>query len=145
MTLFFQMDLFMTLFFRITKMKIDLFIYILFLKTVTRFILVPISFPTTLHGETTRKCQTFPISGHPTYFHIRQKRRLCRNPKCLATSFTVPVPGFRFSQRRSNELTLFIFTLSLFCSDMVTQLICNSLGIQISHDSIRRLLSHIQR
>ncbi|MEY8310363.1 ISL3 family transposase [Erysipelotrichaceae bacterium 51-3] len=96
------------------------------------------------HGYSMRKCQILPIAGQTAFVHIRQKRRICRNSDCQATSFVMPSNGFKMFQQRSDQLNLAIFAISVFCSDKAAEIICRTLGIQVSHDSIRRLLSNIR-
>lgn len=95
------------------------------------------------HGYETRTCQILPIAGQTAYVHIRQRRLRCKNPDCQAVTFIVPCDGFRIFQHRSDQLNMVILAISVFCSDTQAALICRSLGIQVEHDSIRRLLSHI--
>lgn len=96
------------------------------------------------HGYSMHKCQILPIAGQTAYIHIRQKRYRCLNPECPADSFVLPSEGFKMFQHRSDQLSMAIFAISAFCSDRAAEIICRSLGIRVSHDSIRRLLSHIR-
>lgn len=96
------------------------------------------------HGYSTRKVQVLPLFGHTTYFHIRQKRYICGNDSCDAETFIQPSARFKIFQQRSDELNMVIFAISVFCSDKMAEIICRSMGINVSHDSIRRLLSKIK-
>lgn len=96
------------------------------------------------NGYSMHKCQILPIAGQTAFVHIRQKRYRCLNPECPADSFVLPSKGFRMFQHRSNQLNMTIFAISAFCSDKAAEIICRSMGIRVSHDSIRRLLSRIR-
>ena len=96
-----------------------------------------------LNGHKTRICQILPVAGMTTYVHIRSRRYVCPDQDCGCSAFR-PSEGFKTFQHRSDELNLAVFVISAFCSDVSAALICNFLGIKISHDSIRRLLSHVK-
>lgn len=96
------------------------------------------------HGYSIRTCQILPVAGQTAYVHIRQRRMRCLNPECPASTFVISSKGFRIFQHRSNQLNMAVLAVSVFCSDKAAAIICQSLGIQIEHDSIRRLLSRIQ-
>lgn len=100
------------------------------------------SLHSTPHNYSTRCCQLFPLAGKAVFLNIIQPRRKCQNPNCSHT-FIMNIPGFRVFQRRSDYLNKVILAISIFCNAKDAELICKSLGIKISHDSINRLISHI--
>ena len=90
-----------------------------------------------------RHPQWMPINGMTAYAHISLKRYICNNKECSQRTFVEQIENVRRDQHRSDLLNLVIFSISIFCSDIVTSLICKEMGILISHDSANRMLNKL--
>lgn len=90
-----------------------------------------------------RHPQWMPINGMTTYAHITLKRYICKNTKCEKRTFVEELEHVRSGQQRSDLVNLLVFAISVFCSDIVTAMICREMGIVISHDSANRMLEKI--
>ncbi len=95
------------------------------------------------NGYQERVCQIMPIGGRTAYVHIRQERFVYIDENGKKATFVRPVKGYRFNQRRSDELSVFLLAVSIFCSASITAQICQSIGIDISHDTITRIYQNI--
>lgn len=87
-----------------------------------------------------RHPQWMPVNGMTTYAHITLKRYFCKNPGCTRRTFVEQLDNVRSGQHRSDLVNLVVFAISVFCSDIVTAMICREMGILISHDSANRML-----
>ena len=90
-----------------------------------------------------RHPQWMPINGMTTYAHIELNRFRCTNADCPRKTFVEQLEHVRKDQHRSDLVNLVVFAVSVFCSDIVTSLVCGEMGIRISHDSANRLLDKI--
>lgn len=99
---------------------------------------------TRTNGWERRTCQLFPIHGFSVFLHIRQRRFKCANPHCSHYTFTLETPGFKVYQHRSDSLNIALFALSIFFSDTALSLLSRQFGLQVSRESIRNLLSHVE-
>lgn len=90
-----------------------------------------------------RHPQWMPVNGMTTYAHITLKRYICKNSACSQRTFVEQLDHVRSNQHRSDLVNLVIFAISVFCSDIVTAMICREMGISISHDSANRMLGKI--
>lgn len=90
-----------------------------------------------------RHPQWMPINGMTTYAHIALKRYICNNEECIQRTFVEQLDNARRNQHRSDLVNLVVFAISIFCSDIVTALICREMGIIISHDSANRMLNKL--
>lgn len=90
-----------------------------------------------------RHPQWMPVNGMTTYAHITLKRYFCKNSRCIQRTFVEQLDHVRSNQQRSDLVNLMIFAISIFCSDIVTAMICGEMGISISHDSANRMLEKI--
>lgn len=90
-----------------------------------------------------RHPQWMPINGMTTYAHISLKRFFCNNGECPRRTFVEQLDNVRRDQHRSDLVNLVIFAISIFCSDIVTALICKEMGILVSHDSANRMLDKL--
>ena len=90
-----------------------------------------------------RHPQWMPLNGMITYAHIALKRYVCNNKACMQRTFVEQLDHVRKNQHRSDLVNLVIFAISIFCSYIVTALICKEMGILISHDSANRMLGKI--
>lgn len=90
-----------------------------------------------------RHPQWMPLNGMTTYAHIALKRYVCNNKGCIQQTFVEQLDSVRRNQHRSDLVNLVIFAISIFCSDIATSMICEEMGIRISHDSANRMLEKI--
>ena len=95
------------------------------------------------HGKGFRHPQWMPIQGMATYAHIELNRYRCLNDSCPVKTFTEELDNVRRNQHRSDIVNTIILALSVFCSDITAALICEEMGIMVSHDSVNRILNHI--
>lgn len=98
---------------------------------------------TNVNSVNFRHPQWMPLNGMTTYAHIALKRYVCNNKACMRRTFVEQLDHVRKNQHRSDLINLVIFAISIFCSDIVTTLICKEMGILISHDSANRMLGKI--
>ena len=87
-----------------------------------------------------RHPQWMPVNGMTTYAHITLKRYICKNTARVRRTFVEQLDNVRANQHRSDLVNLVVFAISVFCSDIVTAMICREMGILISHDSANRML-----
>lgn len=93
------------------------------------------------HGTYIRKVQDLPILGKKVMLDIKAYEYECENPECLLTSFAENFDGFLNSYSRMTErLADFICTLALETSCEGCAKICRATGIQVSGDTVIRLL-----
>lgn len=96
-----------------------------------------------IHGKGFRHPQWMPIQGMTTYAHIELNRYRCLNGNCPVKTFTEELDNVRRNQHRSDLVNTVILALAVFCSDITAALICEEMGISVSHDSVNRILNHI--
>ena len=96
-----------------------------------------------IHGKGFRHPQWMPIQGMTTYAHIELNRYRCLNGICPVKTFTEELDNVRRNQHRSDIVNTVILALAVFCSDVTAALICEEMGIIVSHDSVNRILNHI--
>ena len=96
-----------------------------------------------IHGKGFRHPQWMPIQGMTTYAHIKLNRYRCLNGNCHVKTFTEELDNVRRNQHRSDLVNTVILALAVFCSDITAALICEEMGIIVSHDSVNRILNHI--
>ena len=96
-----------------------------------------------IHGKGFRHPQWMPIQGMTTYAHIELNRYSCLNGNCPVKTFTEELDNVRRNQHRSDIVNTVILALAVFCSDITAALICEEMGIIVSHDSVNRILNHI--
>lgn len=94
----------------------------------------------TVNSTSFRHPQWMPLNGMTTYAHIALKRYACKNTGCVQRTFVEQLDHVRSGQHRSDLVNLVVFAISIFCSDIVTAMICREMGILISHDSANRML-----
>lgn len=93
------------------------------------------------HGTYIRKVQDLPILGKRVMLDIKAYEYECENPDCQITSFAENFNGFLNSYSRMTErLADFICTLALETSCEGCAKICQETGIQVSGDTVIRLL-----
>lgn len=93
------------------------------------------------HGTYTRKVQDLPILGKKVMLNIKAYEYECENSECNNTSFAEHFDGFLNSYSRMTErLADFICTLALETSCEGCAKICRETGIQVSGDTVIRLL-----
>ena len=96
-----------------------------------------------IHGKGFRHPQWMPVQGMTTYAHIELNRYSCLNGNCPVKTFTEELDNVRRNQHRSDIVNTVILALAVFCSDITAALICEEMGIIVSHDSVNRILNHI--
>ena len=96
-----------------------------------------------IHGHGFRHPQWMPLQGMSTFAHIALNRYSCDNDDCPVKTFTEELDNVRRNQHRSDIVNTVILALSIFCSDVAASLICREMGINVSHDSVNRMLSQI--
>ena len=93
------------------------------------------------HGTYIRKVQDLPILGKRVMIDVKAYEYECENSECSITSFAENFDGFLNSYSRMTErLADFICTLALETSCEGCAKICRETGIQISGDTVIRLL-----
>lgn len=93
------------------------------------------------HGTYIRKVQDLPILGKRVMLDIKAYEYECENPECAITSFAENFDCFLNSYSRMTErLADFICTLALETSCEGCAKICREAGIQVSGDTVIRLL-----
>lgn len=93
------------------------------------------------HGTYIRKVQDLPILGKRVMLDVKAYEYECENSECSITSFAENFNGFLNSYSRMTErLADFICTLALETSCESCAKICRETGIQISGDTVIRLL-----
>ena len=93
------------------------------------------------HGTYIRKVQDLPILGKRVMLDVNAYEYECENSECSITSFAENFDGFLNSYSRMTErLADFICTLALETSCEGCAKICRETGIQISGDTVIRLL-----
>jgi len=97
----------------------------------------------TPHGKGFRHPQWMPVQGMTTYAHIGLNRYKCLNGNCSLETFTEDLDNVRRNQHRSDIVNTVILALSVFCSDITAAMVCEEMGIIVSHDSVNRILNHI--
>ena len=91
------------------------------------------------HSVHDRSVQWGAVRGEPCVAHIRVRRLFCDNGECPRATFTEDVAGVTGRRRYSDAVLLTIFCISVFCSCAATAKICGMIGIDVSHDTVRRL------
>lgn len=93
------------------------------------------------HSTYRRKLQDLPIFMKRVYVHLAAYRYYCHNEACSQKVFTESVNGFCGSYKRmTGRLEDFITTLALQTSCEGASRICSKLGIQVSGDTVIRIL-----
>ena len=113
------------------------------MKSVTRSCICPECNQKTnkYHGTYIRKVQDLPILGKKVMLNIKAYEYECEDSECNITSFAENFDGFLNSYSRMTErLADFICTLALETSCEGCAKICCETGIQVSGDTVIRLL-----
>lgn len=98
------------------------------------------------HGTYHRRVQDLPIFGKSVWLDITAYEYQCENPDCLNVSNVETFQGFlRYRRRMTDRCAFFICALALETSCEATADICKAMGVQVSGDTvIRMLLSRAQ-
>ena len=96
------------------------------------------------HSAQERCVQWGAVRGEPCMAHIRLHRHFCDNPECPRATFTEEVPGVTGRRRYSDAVLVTIFCISAFCSSSAAAKICRMIGIDVSHDTVRRLYDGVR-
>lgn len=93
------------------------------------------------HSTYRRKVQDLPILGKSVLLNITAYRYYCENEECTQTVFAEELEGFAGWYRRKTErLEDLIITIALNTSCEGASRICEYMGIDVSGDTIIRLL-----
>jgi transposase len=93
------------------------------------------------HGTYQRKVQDLPILGKRVVLIITAFEYYCTNVNCRATTFAEDYSGFLGrSKRMTGRLEDFLVMLSLEMNCEGASAICREMGIQVSGDTLIRLL-----
>ena len=88
-----------------------------------------------------RKIQDLPILGKTVYIHLTAYRYYCHNAKCQQKVFCETIDGFfGFKKRMTERLEDFVITLTLNTSCEGASRVCESIGINISGDTLIRMV-----
>ena len=100
------------------------------------------------HGTYLRKVQDLPILGKSTYLYITAHEYVCNNEECSKVTFVEDFNGFlSYYGRMTERCADFICTLAMETSCEGCSRICRAMNLQISGDSVIRLLTkryHLQ-
>jgi len=93
------------------------------------------------HSTYRRKIQDLPILGKTVYIHLTAYRYYCRNSKCKQKVFCETVGSFfGFYKRMTGRLEDFVIALSLNTSCEGASRVCELIGINISGDTLIRMI-----
>lgn len=94
------------------------------------------------HGTYLRKVQDLPILGKTTRLSITAHEYICNNDACSKTTFVEDFDGFlSYYGRMTERCADFICTLAMETSCEGCARICRAMNLQISGDSVIRLLT----
>lgn len=93
------------------------------------------------HGMYHRRVQDLPIFGKPVWLDINAIEYQCENSDCPRVSNAETFHGFlRYQKRMTDRCAFFICALALETSCEAAAMICHALGIQVSGDTVIRML-----
>lgn len=93
------------------------------------------------HGTYHRRVQDLPIFGESVWLDINAYKFRCENPSCSKVSNVETSQGFlQYKKRMTNRCAFFICALALETSCEATADICKAIGIQVSGDTVIRML-----
>ena len=93
------------------------------------------------HGTYHRHVQDLPIFGKSVWLDITAYEYQCENPDCLNVSNVETFQGFlRYRRRMTDRCAFFICALALETSCEATADICKAMGVQVSGDTVIRML-----
>ena len=96
----------------------------------------------TYHGTYLRKVQDLPILGKSTRLYITAHEYTCNNGACSKVTFVEDFDGFlSYYGRMTERCADFICTLAMETSCEGCARICRAMNLQISGDSVIRLLT----
>ena len=96
----------------------------------------------TYHGTYLRKVQDLPILGKTARLHITAHEYVCNNESCSKTTFVEDFDGFlSYYGRMTERCADFICMLAMETSCEGCARICRAMNLQISGDSVIRLLA----
>ena len=117
---------------------------VIHLKSITRECECPSckTISTDYHGTYERKVQDLPILGKNVHLLINVREYQCQNEQCEVTTVSESYNGFLDSYSRMTERCAdFICTLAMETSCEGSARICKSMNINVSGDTIIRLLT----
>lgn len=93
------------------------------------------------HGTYHRRVQDLPILGKSVWLDINAFEYRCENPDCSNMSNVETFHGFlQYRRRMTDRCAFFICALALETSCEATADICKAMGIQVSGDTVIRML-----
>jgi len=93
------------------------------------------------HGTYHRRVQDLPILGKSVWLDINAYEFRCENPDCSNVSNVETFQGFlQYRRRMTDRCAFFICALALETSCEATADICKAMGIQVSGDTVIRML-----
>lgn len=93
------------------------------------------------HGTYHRRVQDLPIFGKSVWLDINAFEYRCENPDCRTVSNVESFQGFlRYQKRMTDRCAFFICALALETSCEAAAAVCRAMGIQVSGDTVIRML-----
>lgn len=96
-----------------------------------------------LHNTYHRRIQSIPIRNKTTYLDVIAYKYNCTNEECERKVIMQDLPFVLASQRRTDDLNCLILATSMFLSNEGTSKVLKLLGVDVSNDSIKRLIDRI--
>jgi len=97
-----------------------------------------------LHNTYHRRLQAIPIIGKTTYVDVNAYKYNCTKNACDQKVVTQDLPFASASQRRTDDLNCLILAISCFLSNEDAGKVLKLIGINISNDSIKRLIDKMK-
>lgn len=97
-----------------------------------------------LHSTYHRFIQTVPLKNKLTYVDVNAYKYDCENKDCERKIIMQKLPFASPSQRRTDDLNCLILAVSCFLSNEGASKVLKLIGVNISNDSIKRLIDSIQ-
>ncbi|WP_347862853.1 transposase family protein [Salimicrobium sp. PL1-032A] len=96
------------------------------------------------HSSYMRIIHDLPIQGKPVLLYLRTQKWFCTNVDCKRRVFTERYPWLLPSKRRTKRLEEMLRTIAFSNNCVQASLLCQKLGIDVSHDTLLRLVHHTE-
>lgn len=96
-----------------------------------------------LHNTYHRIIQSIPVRNKTTYLDVIAYKYDCINEDCERKVIMQGLPFALASQRRTDDLNCLILATSMFLSNEGTSKVLRLLGVDVSNDSVKRLIDRI--
>ena len=96
-----------------------------------------------LHNTYHRRIQSIPIRNKTTYLDVIAYKYDCTNENCERKVIMQDLPFALASQRRTDDLNCLILATSMFLSNEGASKVLKLLGVDVSNDSVKRLIDRI--